>query len=150
MRMKIVVRKGTASDAKAAIDVLRASISQLCIADHKNDEKQIADWLSNKTEQAWITWLDRQDATVLVAEKANETVGVGVMNQHGEILLNYVTPDARYSGVSKAILEALENTAVKQGIRECVLESTRTVKPFYESCGYRAANRTGLKLKKRL
>ena len=44
----------------------------------------------------------RGDATVLVGIKASEIVGVGIVDHYGEVLLNYVRPDARFSGVSKA------------------------------------------------
>jgi hypothetical protein len=36
-------------DAPAACDVLRRSISELCVADHGNDPTILARWLSNKT-----------------------------------------------------------------------------------------------------
>ncbi|MBM2294643.1 GNAT family N-acetyltransferase [Sulfitobacter pseudonitzschiae] len=148
--MKIVVRNGCDADAPAAIDVLRKSISELCVPDHEGDAREIAGWLSNKTQQAWCAWLARSDATVLVAERAGEIVGVGMIDHHGTVLLNYVRPDARFSGVSKAILESLENVAVTAGLRECVLESTITARTFYEGCGYKPANATGLTLAKTL
>ncbi|WP_386627901.1 GNAT family N-acetyltransferase [Sulfitobacter geojensis] len=68
----------------------------------------------------------------------------------GEVLLNYVLPDARFSGVSIALLESLENVAVEVGCRECVLDSTKTAKKFYESCGYKSTNETSLTLAKQL
>ncbi|WP_293442908.1 GNAT family N-acetyltransferase [Planktotalea sp.] len=92
----------------------------------------------------------RGDATVLVGIKASEIVRVGMVDHYGEVLLNYVRPDARFSGVSKALLEFLESVAVEMGSRECVLESTKTAKKFYESCGCKSTNETGLTLAKPL
>ncbi|MGB0133915.1 GNAT family N-acetyltransferase [Dokdonella sp.] len=145
-----MVRNGCDADGPAAVNVVRKSISELCVADHEGDAREIAGWLSNKTQATWRTWLARSDATVLVAERANEIVGVGMIDHHGTVLLNYVRPDARFSGVSKAILESLEDAAVTVGVRECVLESTKTAKKFYEGCGYKSANETSLTLAKLL
>ena len=148
--MKIIIRKGCDADGAEAINVVRRSISELCVADHEGDAREVADWLSNKTETSWGEWLMRGDATVLVGIKASEIVRVGMVDHYGEVLLNYVRPDARFSGVSKALLEFLESVAVEMGSRECVLESTKTAKKFYESCGCKSTNETGLTLAKPL
>jgi len=42
------IRDATPEDADAACDVLRKSISQLCVADHGNDPAILNRWLSNK------------------------------------------------------------------------------------------------------
>jgi hypothetical protein len=44
------IRDAMTEDAPAACDVLRRSISELCVADHGNDPTILARWLSNKTE----------------------------------------------------------------------------------------------------
>ena len=92
----------------------------------------------------------RGDATVLVGVKASEIIGVGMVDHDGEVLMNHDLPDARFSGVSKALLESLESVAVEVGNRECVLESTNTVKKFYDSCDYKSTNETSLTLAKPL
>lgn len=78
----------------------------------------------------------RDNAVVLVAETSDRIVGVGMMNLHGEILLNYVHPQVRFSGVSTALLAALEGEARAQGVRSCFLESTKTAHKFYVRSGY--------------
>jgi hypothetical protein len=42
LHLEIVVRNGSEPDATTAIKVLRASISELCSADHRDDEREIA------------------------------------------------------------------------------------------------------------
>ncbi|MBB3995163.1 N-acetylglutamate synthase-like GNAT family acetyltransferase [Sulfitobacter undariae] len=148
--MNFLVRSGDESDAVSAIKVLRASISELCSPDHNDDEREIAGWIANKTELAWKSWVNREDAAVYVAEIADEIVGVGMVDQCGEILLNYVRPDARFSGVSKSILNALEEFARSQHVHQCFLESTETAKNFYEKCGYQATRKGNLNLEKTL
>lgn len=145
---EVSIREGCEADAKEAIEVLCRSISELCEPDHNNDPDEISDWISNKTERAWTTWLARDDAAVYVAIKNNEIVGVGMVSEKGEVLLNYVSPDARFSGVSKAVLRTLEAYVRGKGANECFLESTVTAKKFYESFGYTSQKDGKLELRK--
>jgi GNAT superfamily N-acetyltransferase len=48
-----------------------------------------------------------------------------------------VAPDARFRGVSRALLSALEARAVERGNSRCTLTSTETAHRFYQSAGYR-------------
>ena len=58
------------------------------------------------------------------------------MTDKGEITLNYVSPDARFRGVSKALLAALEARARELGNDVCTLASTETARRFYLAAGY--------------
>ena len=58
------------------------------------------------------------------------------MTKAGEITLNYVSPDARFRGVSKALIERLEAQARELGLDRCALNSTGTARQFYLSLGY--------------
>ncbi|HEY5207100.1 MAG TPA: GNAT family N-acetyltransferase, partial [Roseiarcus sp.] len=78
----------------------------------------------------------RKDATVLVALKTDAIVGVGMVTNEGEVLLNYVSPDTRFGGVSRALLRALEDRSRERGATPCRLESTETARRFYCSNGY--------------
>ena len=71
---------------------------------------------------------------MLVAVKTDAIVAVGMVTDAGEVLLNYVSPDARLSGVSRALLKALEDR--EHGAILCRLESTETARRFYHSNGY--------------
>lgn len=148
--MDIVVRPGKGSDAVAAIAVLRQSIVQLCSADHHGDEAEVKSWLANKTAVSWAAWVNREDATLLVAEVAGNIVGVGMIDLRGEVLLNYVHPAHRFRGISDAIILALEEEARSRGVEMCILTSTETAKKFYEARGYQAEARRSLQLSKRL
>ncbi len=142
--MTIMVRPGTDADANAAIDTICRSISVLCVSDHQNDPVAVSDWLGNKTPANWAAWVARADAVVLVAEVGAKIVGVGMIDHAGTILLNYVHPDARFMGVSAAILAALEEVARKRGLAACVLESTITARRFYQRRGYVSAGSGGV------
>jgi N-acetylglutamate synthase-like GNAT family acetyltransferase len=47
-----------------------------------------------------------------------------------------VSPDARFRGVSKALVAGLEAKAVQLGVAAITLESTGTARRFYRSLGY--------------
>ena len=61
------------------------------------------------------------------------------MTSKGEITLNYVSPDARFRGISKALLQALELRAKQLGIPRLKLQSTATATRFYSALGYTAS-----------
>ena len=130
------IRPARTEDAAAACDVIRRSIVELCHADHGGDPAALQPWLSNKTPQNVATWIARQDNNVFVAVDGDVILGVAVITDHGEILLNYVSPDARLRGVSKALLAQMEATARQRGNAACTLTSTVTARRFYASAGY--------------
>jgi GNAT superfamily N-acetyltransferase len=129
------IRDAVMEDAAAACEVMRRSITELCIADHKNDPTILHAWLSNKTPEIFRSWM-RSDNSLLVAVEGNHLLAVGSVTSDGTITLNYVSPDARFRGISTALLSALEQRAMERGNQLCTLESTRTAQRFYLARGY--------------
>lgn len=134
--MTLQIRPAQKADAAMAVQVLASSISELCFEDHQNDPEEISSWLENKTAENWYTWVEHPAATVFVAEEDGVVQGVGMVHSDGEILLNYVSPEARFRGISKAMLFALEQEASARGAVSTALESTRTALRFYLANGY--------------
>ncbi|MGH6665431.1 MAG: GNAT family N-acetyltransferase [Pseudolabrys sp.] len=130
------IREACAADARAACEVLRRSITELCVADHGNDAKFLAAWLANKTPENVAAWISHPGNAVYVAVDGGAIAGVASMTHAGMVTLNYVSPDTRFRGVSKALLAALERKAAELGLSECRLESTKTARRFYEQAGY--------------
>jgi GNAT superfamily N-acetyltransferase len=130
------IRKATHADAIEGTHVLRRSTSELCTADHGGDKEAIAAWSANKTPQMWMLWIDQETTELYVAVDAGSIVGVGMLGRTGEIMLNYVSPDARWHGVSKAMLAHMEGEAWAKGLLQCTLRSTSTARAFYEAAGY--------------
>jgi GNAT superfamily N-acetyltransferase len=116
--------------------VLRRSISELCTADHGNDPVILAQWLSNKTPEIVASWMTAPNNLVLVAVEGDTILAVGAVTDAGEVTLNYVSPDARFRGVSRALLRALEARARERGSVRCTLHSTETARRFYLANGY--------------
>ena len=135
--MSFRVRKARPGDADEAVLVLRRSITELCQADHGDDPERLAGWLANKQPEIFLGWLAEAENTVLVAEdEQGRLLGVGSCHSTGHISLNYVSPDARFIGVSTAMVAALEAALIDKGCAQSQLVSTRTAHAFYLAQGY--------------
>lgn len=132
----MLIRKARIDEAAKACDVLRRSIVELCSADHHDDLAILRRWLGNKTPAVVGSWIADPDNVVLVAVEEETVLAVGIVRHDGEIMCNYVSPDARFRGVSKAMLAQLEATACEFGNASCNLISTETARRFYRACGY--------------
>ena len=130
------IRDARTEDALAACQVLRRSIVELCAADHRNDPRILARWLSNKTPEIVASWIAQSGNSVLLAVENGSILAVGSVADTGKITLNYVSLDARFRGVSRALLRALEARAAERGNTECTLTSTETARRFYRANGY--------------
>jgi GNAT superfamily N-acetyltransferase len=130
------IRRACFSDAEAACAVHRRSIIELCIADHGDDPAVLAAWLESKTPENVRAWIARPDNNLFVAEEGSAILALGCVTDAGEISLNYVSPDKRFCGLSKAMLARLETTARAHGATACTLTSTGTARRFYLSAGY--------------
>lgn len=124
------IRDAVPEDASAACEVMRRSILELCLTDHHNDPVILERWLSNKTPEIFRSWI-RPGNALLVAVEDGTILAVGCVTDAGEITLNYVSPDARFRGVSTALLAALDRRAIKRGNQRCILKSTETARRFY-------------------
>ena len=134
------VRRATSADAESACVVLRRSITELCLEDHDNDPAILQSWLANKTPEKFREWVEAPDhLCVLATADGGSIIGVAYLAKSGEVQLNYVSPDARYRGVSSALIAALEAEAVKWGLTRLTLKSTVTAHRFYLERGYRDA-----------
>jgi GNAT superfamily N-acetyltransferase len=134
--MMLEIREATADDAEAATDVMRRSITELCAADHNNDPEILGRWLANKKPEIFRSWLQQVDQSYLVAIDDGQLVCVGGVTDAGLITLNYVSPDARFRGVSQTMMAALEQRARDRGNWESTLVSTAMARRFYLARGY--------------
>jgi GNAT superfamily N-acetyltransferase len=130
------IRDAVAEDAEAACQVLRRSIAELCGVDHQDDPAILGRWLGNKTSEFFMSWIKQPDNSLLVAVEDGRILAVGSVTDAGKITLNYVSPDARFRGISRALLGALEARAAERGNIRCTLTSTATAHRFYQANGY--------------
>jgi GNAT superfamily N-acetyltransferase len=129
-------RPGRPDEANAICTVLRRSIENLCSTDHNHNPAILGPWLANKTPENVTAWINANPTGVIVGVGPEGIVGVGSVAPDGHIGLNYVAPSARFQGVSKGLLCALEAQAAASGATECTLISTKTAHRFYQGCGY--------------
>lgn len=130
------IRAAQMREASAICDVLRRSITELCVADHQNDPARLGEWLANKTPEDVASWIADPDNCMFVAVAGERVLGVGSVRSGGEIALNYVAPEGRFQGVSRAMLRTLEDTARELGCHRVTLTSTFTAHDFYLAAGY--------------
>ena len=71
-----------------------------------------------------------------VPEEDDAIIAVGSVTNAGHIALNYVSPDARFRGVSRTLLGVLEARAMERGSVRCTLNSTETARAFYIANGF--------------
>jgi GNAT superfamily N-acetyltransferase len=141
--MGVDVRLAVLADAPAATELLRRSISKLCVADHHDDPALLQAWLENKTVSNVATWIGSANNYCVVASMDEAICGFGAMTTEGEIMLCYVEPAVRFRGVSAAILEALEHRAQTLGLPAVRLDATTTASRFYLDRGYNCADERG-------
>ena len=122
--MPCAVRIATVQDADMACHVLRRSITECCVEDHKNRASVLDVWLKNKTPQNVRTWFQNPGSFPVVAEVDGKIVGVALMSRSGEIALCYLVPEARFIGAGKALLSFMEIEAARRGLGSLHLEST--------------------------
>ena len=134
--METAIRRAILADAAIACNLVRQSISELCVADHNGDEATLRAWLANKNESTFSRWIASDQHVALVAERRGEILGFGLLNRTGKLALLYVAPSARLQGVSTSILTELEREAIRLGLKEISLESSLTAKRFYQAKGY--------------
>jgi GNAT superfamily N-acetyltransferase len=134
--MEYLIRRADAEDAPGACETVRRSIAELCVEDHGGDPTTIAAWLANKTVRSVESWIASPTNIAVVAATTVDIVGFALMSTAGRLAFLYVSPEARFQGVSKALMTFLEREASRLGIRHIRLESSATARQFYADRGF--------------
>lgn len=131
------IREANTGDAEAACEVLRRSITEHCQHDYEDVPGRLEQWLANKTPETINRWISQDGFTLLLADDSGAIAGVAGIADSGVILLNYVSPDWRFKGISTALLAFMERQALQARVGKVQLESSKTALLFYQSRGYR-------------
>lgn len=130
------IRDATQFDAFAVSEVLIASITHLCGADHGHEPAKLLPWLENKTPADVRGWIEN-GAHLRLALRDGQAAAVGALSQEGGVIrLLYAAPQAKGTGTGKALLADLEERLAAQGHAEARLTATRTALGFYRACGW--------------
>lgn len=131
------VRCARDGEASVASDVARRSITELCADEYRRDPLVLARWLDEVGEARFRRWIGAADRSVCLALRADGRVAaVGVVAWRGEIVSNFVAPDARFLGAGKALMAHMEGHLRDRGVRRAVLFSTQLARRFYRALGY--------------
>jgi GNAT superfamily N-acetyltransferase len=136
---RVVVRDAILGDSDRVLNVVRQSITRLCVDDHQNDPATLEHWLANKTPEHFARWLADPDRALVVAELDGQVRGAGNVSRAGQIHLCYVEPGFERAGVGAAILSELERRARAWGLTELSLQSSANARGFYARHGYQAS-----------
>ncbi|MEP3047358.1 MAG: GNAT family N-acetyltransferase [Roseibium sp.] len=134
--MPFTIELANSAYSHEVVAVLHRSITELCEADHANDPGRYAPWLENKTAENVEAWITEAGRCFTAVDETRNVLGVALGRPDGRVLLMYVSPEARYTGVSKALMRALEGYFQDRGLDEVHLMSTKTAEQFYRSLGY--------------
>ncbi|MEO5808099.1 GNAT family N-acetyltransferase [Devosia sp.] len=138
----MLVRRALPADIEAMSAVMTASITELCAADHHDDLAEITHWTRNKSPDGVRAMLANPALSLFVAELDGAVVGVAG-TEGDTVALNYVAPEARFAGVSKALMARLEAELKASGHATGRLFSSATARRFYQGIGWIDAGETG-------
>jgi len=134
--MSFEIRRAQATDATAACEVLRRSIAECCVLDHKNDPAILGAWLGNKTPETVATWFASPTNFSLVALHEGAVVGVALLTAAGKLALCYLLPEVHRMGLGKRLLACMEAQACEWGVKALQLHSTADGEEFFARQGY--------------
>lgn len=134
--MPFTITPAISANAREIAILLRRSITELCVADHGGDPERYGPWLANKTTENVEAWINGPGRVFSAHDRGGKVIGVAMGSTDGEVQLNYVLPEARFSGVSKMLMRAVEDYFVARGLTVSRLKSTETATRFYRSIGY--------------
>lgn len=132
--MVITLRSALSSDLPVILQLFRETVATICLEDYSPD--QIRVWVARGSDLTrWKAKLDKQH--VLVAEIDEVLVGFGSLEGNCYIDLMYVHKDRQGKGIASALLTALEQEALRHGVKTITSDVSKTARPFFERKGYR-------------
>jgi ribosomal protein S18 acetylase RimI-like enzyme len=135
----MIIRRATADDADAICDVHLRSIRALCANDYT--PQQIESWVRYKSADNYRKAMAERGEVLFVAERHLKIIGFSQLWKD-EITSVYVAPEGNGLRAGRALVEAAEEYARQQGVKEMKLRSTITSIEFYEHLGYRRVEDT--------
>ncbi len=127
------LRSYAPGDAEALLTLFRDTIRRVNSRDYAPE--QVRAWASDDIDPA--AWASRFDGRfVVVAEEPPRPIGFAELEPDGHIDRVYVSADHQRRGVARALLEALETEARRQGLGRLFVEASITARPFFESRGF--------------
>lgn len=134
MADRITIRAAQVDDLTGIMELFRNTVQTVCAADYTPDQRRV--WIDRgMNRERWQVRLTKQ--FFLVAEVNHQLTGFGSLDGNTYIDLMYVHKDAQGKGIATALLTALEQEALRHGVKAVTSDVSKTARPFFERMGYR-------------
>ncbi|MDH5648470.1 MAG: GNAT family N-acetyltransferase [Gammaproteobacteria bacterium] len=130
------IEEATRESLQEISELIKQSIVTLCQADHQNKPEHLQAWLSARASDKLAHELFGNNSRAFTCRHEGRLAGVVNINTTGEMTLCYVHPAYSGRGVGRLLLQAAEEQAIKWGLKQIHLVSTRTAREFYLSQGF--------------
>ncbi|MFD1694094.1 GNAT family N-acetyltransferase [Roseibium aestuarii] len=141
------------ADPAYAVEIARLSrrsVEELCAADHAGAGPGLDAWLNALATDRIERWITRPGVFLMAVDETTQVLGAVAATTMGEIALLHVLPEARFQGVSKALLRQLGRALDDLGASHLLVRSPETARRFFEARGFEPAGpaeeREGLRL----
>ncbi len=130
----MLIRAAVAGDADGIMDAHLSAIHQLCSTAYT--PAQISAWTSGgRNPQRYLPGIEAGRFSVALLEEA--VVGFSEFDVgKGELCGMFVSPAHASQGIGRALLEAVETSAVRQGVGRLDLKATLNAIDFYRANGF--------------
>jgi putative acetyltransferase len=130
---EFVIRAYRPEDAAATLRIFERAVS--ITARSRYTEEQVAAWLECPRDlAAWAA--DRLRAQTFVADAAGTVVGFSDLSDTGYVDRLFVDPDVGRSGVGRALLDHVRETARSQGVPRLTTHASLVARPVFEAKGF--------------
>ena len=135
--MALVIREIRDYDARAFLEVHHAAVRRLAARDYPADIIEAWAPLPITSDAVEAVTANPENEIRFVADSGGLLVGLAcLVVANNELRACYVAPDVARTGVGKALLMRIEETARNAGIKCLLTVSSLTAEPFYRSQGY--------------
>lgn len=132
------IRRYAPVDLPEIYQLFYDTVHQVNRADYS--QSQLDAWAPQMMDRArWEASLE--DHETWVAWEDGRIAGFGDLGEGGYLDRLYVQKDFLRRGVASAILDRLEQTALRQGYGRIFTEASITARPFFEHWGYRVVKK---------
>ena len=143
-----MIRPARSEELPVLSEVIGASITALCRADHRGDPERIRPWVASNSPMALASILNDPAQRLFVAAPDGVLAVGGIDWRHqpdgqGRIRLLFAAPEAQGKGCGRALLAALEDELRALGRVEARLTATNTALAFYRRQGWQPDDRAG-------
>jgi putative acetyltransferase len=135
--MTLVIREMRDDDARSFLEVINAAVRRIAVRDYPPEV--IEAWAPLPITQAAVAAViaNPEDEIRFLAERDGHVIRVAcLVIANKELRACYVAPEAARTGVGKALLMKIEETARNAGLKYIYADSSLTAEQFYRSQGY--------------